>query len=126
MKILLVEDSKFLRMANERALVKAGYEVVAVADGEEGLHVAREQTPDLIMLDMMLPKITGPEVLSQLKADPATSSIPVIVLTSLSQKNEEKLKEAGAVAYLEKSALMLDKGSESLVAAIERVMGKLA
>ena len=126
MKILLVEDSKFLRMANERALVKAGYEVVAVADGEEGLHVARGQTPDLIMLDMMLPKITGPEVLRRLKADPATSAIPVIVLTSLSQKNEEKLKEAGAVAYLEKSALMLDKGSESLVAAIERVMGKLA
>jgi len=126
MKILLVEDSKFLRMANERALVKAGYEVVAVADGEEGLQVAREQTPDLIMLDMMLPKITGPEVLRRLKADPATSAIPVIVLTSLSQKNEEKLKEAGAVAYLEKSALMLDKGSESLVAAIERVMGKLA
>jgi len=56
MKILLIEDSKFQRIANQRALSKAGYEVIQAEDGEEGLRVARESIPDLILLDMMLPK----------------------------------------------------------------------
>jgi hypothetical protein len=55
MKILLIEDSKFQRIANERVLVKAGYSVIHAGDGEEGLRVAREDIPDLILLDMMLP-----------------------------------------------------------------------
>jgi two-component system alkaline phosphatase synthesis response regulator PhoP len=58
-KVLLVDDSKFLRMANERALSKAGYQVSTAADGEEALQVAREKLPDIILLDMMLPKISG-------------------------------------------------------------------
>ena len=124
MKLLLVDDSKFLRMANERALTRAGYEVITASDGEEGLRIARDQRPDLIMLDMMLPKISGPEVLTQLKADQDTASIPVIVLSSLSQKNEVTLKEAGAVDFLEKS--LLEKGPEALVAAVSRVFKKLA
>ena len=90
-KVLLVDDSKFLRMANERALSKAGFEVSTAADGEEALQVANDKLPDIILLDMMLPKISGPEVLRALKANPATMDIPVIVLTSLSQRNEEKL-----------------------------------
>ena len=68
MKILLIEDSKFQRIANERALVKAGYEVMHAGDGEEGLRVAHESIPDLILLDMMLPKVSGLDVLRILKA----------------------------------------------------------
>ena len=83
-KVLLVDDSKFLRMANERALSRAGYEVSTAADGEEALRVAHDKLPDIILLDMMLPKISGPEVLKALKGNPATMNIPVIVLTSLS------------------------------------------
>src|SRR5271163_4038066 len=94
-KVLLVEDSKFLRIANERALSKAGFQVAAAADGEEALRVANDQLPDIILLDMLLPKLSGPEVLKALKANPATRAIPVIVLTSLSQKNEEKLLHDG-------------------------------
>jgi CheY-like chemotaxis protein len=89
-KVLLVEDSKFLRMANERALARAGFEVSTAADGEEALKIAYEKLPDIILLDMMLPKISGPEVLKALKANPATMHIPVIVLTSLSQKKRRK------------------------------------
>jgi CheY-like chemotaxis protein len=121
-KVLLVEDSKFLRMANEHVLSRAGYLVSTAADGEEALQVAKDKLPDIILLDMMLPKISGPEVLKALKANPATKNIPVIVLTSLSQKNEERLIHEGAVAYFEKSALALDKSSDRLAAAVETVL----
>jgi len=124
-KVLLVEDSKFLRIANECALSKAGFEVSTAADGEEALQVAKDQLPDIILLDMLLPKISGPEVLKALKGDPATMDIPVIVLTSLSQKNEEKLLSEGAVAYFEKSALELDKSSDRLATTVETVLRRV-
>lgn len=122
-KVLLVDDSKFLRTANERALSRAGFEVSTAADGEEGLKVANDKLPDIILLDMMLPKLSGPEVLKALKANPATQDIPVIVLTSLSQKNEEKLLSEGAAAYFEKSSLALEKSS--LAAAVEAVLKRV-
>jgi DNA-binding response OmpR family regulator len=123
-KVLLVEDSKFLRMANERALSRAGYQVSTAADGEEALRVAQDELPDIILLDMMLPKLSGLEVLRALKANPATVGIPVIVLTSLSQVNEEKLRSEGAAAYFEKSTLELDKDSDRLLATIQTVLGR--
>jgi DNA-binding response OmpR family regulator len=69
MKVLLIEDSRFQRTANGRALAKAGYDVVYGADGEDGLGAAHENIPDLILLDMMLPKMSGLDVLRALKAD---------------------------------------------------------
>ena len=75
------------------------------------MQVANDKLPDIILLYMMLPKISGPDVLRALKANPATVDIPVIVLTSLSQMNEEKLLSEGAAAYSEKSSLELDKSS---------------
>jgi CheY-like chemotaxis protein len=125
-KILLVEDSKFLRLATERALVRAGYEMSSAADGEEAVCVAREKLPDLILLDMLLPKMSGPEVLMELKKDPSTNAIPVVVMTGLSQKNAARLQEDGAFAFLEKSALELDKGSDKLLAAVEEILCKLS
>lgn len=104
--ILLVEDSKFLRIATERALTKAGYRVVVAGDGEEALAQASAHLPDLILLDMLLSKLSGPEVLQALKKNPVTAGISVIVLSSLSQKNEEKLLSAGATAFLEKGPLL--------------------
>jgi CheY-like chemotaxis protein len=121
-KVLLVEDSKFLRIVNGRALAKAGYEVSTAADGEEALRVANDELPDIILLDMLLPKLSGPEVLQALKSNPATMTIPVIVLSSLSQKNEVKLKQAGAVEYLEKASLDLEKHPDRLATAVETVL----
>jgi chemosensory pili system protein ChpA (sensor histidine kinase/response regulator) len=120
--ILLVEDSRFLRLANEKALVKAGYSVVTASDGEEALHIAFARIPDLILLDVLLPKLGGVEVLHALRNNPPTTLIPVIVLSSLPQKNENKLKEAGATAYFEKSQLGLDQHSESLINIIKRTL----
>lgn len=123
-KVLLVEDSKFLRMATEHSLSKAGYLVSTAADGEEALQMANDKLPDLILLDMMLPKISGPDVLRALKENPATMHIPVIVLSSLSQKNEEKLLSEGAAAYFEKSSLALDQNSGLLAASVETVLAR--
>lgn len=126
LKVLLVEDSKFLRMANERALCRADYEVSSAADGEEALRMANEKLPDIILLDLMLPKLSGTDVLKALKASTATAHIPVIVLTSLSQKNEGRLLSEGAVAYFEKSTLELDKSSDRLAAAVAAVFARCA
>ena len=123
-KVLLVEDSKFLRVATDRALSNAGFEVSTAEDGEKALQAANAGLPDIILLDLMLPKISGPDVLKALKESSATRDIPVIVLSSLSQKNEEKLLSEGAAAYFEKSALELGKSSDRLVATIQTVLGR--
>jgi CheY-like chemotaxis protein len=119
-KILLVEDSKLSRMAAERSLAKAGYTVVCAKDGEEALEIAGRERPDVVLLDMMLPKLSGPEVLRQLKRNPITAQVPVIVLTGLSQKNEARLLEDGAAAFVEKSGVL--EKSELLLSAIRQVL----
>lgn len=121
-KILLVEDSKTIRIANESALHHAGYEVICAEDGESALALARERKPDLILLDLILPKMSGPEVLHHLKSEPATAEIPVVVLSSLTEKNKEKLIEAGAEDYLEKNSLMPAKGINMLPKALENII----
>jgi CheY-like chemotaxis protein len=125
MKILLVEDSKFLRLATGRALTRAGYEVSFAGDGDEALLMAGEKLPDLILLDMMLPKMSGLEVLKALKKEPATEAIPVVVLTGLSQTNAGRLRSDGAFAFLTKTDLALDRGAEPLLAALREVFTRL-
>jgi two-component system cell cycle response regulator DivK len=124
-KILLVEDSKPIRRENERALLEAGYEVVCAVDGESALRFARDLKPDLILLDMILPKMSGPEVLRELKSDPVTAGIPVVVLSSLSEKNRQKLVGEGAEEYLEKNALMPGRGINLLPQELENVICRI-
>jgi CheY-like chemotaxis protein len=125
MTILLVDDSRFFRLANERVLTKAGHRTIAAGDGEEGLRLAREHLPDLIVLDMMLPILSGHSVLRALRTDPRTALIPVLVLTSLPKTNEQKLVNDGATAYCEKSELVPDKGGDVLVAEIEKMLHRV-
>lgn len=120
--ILLVDDSRFLRLANERSLTRAGYLVETACDGEEALRIAHRMVPDLILLDMLLPKLAGPEVLQALRKDPLTAAIPVIVLSSLPQTNEARLKRDGATAYFEKSKLELDHNAEALVEIVQKAL----
>lgn len=124
-KILLVEDSKFLRLATERALARAGYNVSTAEDGQSALRAAQEKHPDLILLDMLLPGLTGPDVLKALKKNPATAGIAVVVLTGLSHKNAARLQHDGAFAFLEKSELGLDKGCEPLLVALANIVRSL-
>jgi DNA-binding response OmpR family regulator len=122
MKILIIEDSRLLRITTERALTRAGYEVITAVDGEQGLRLALESKPDLVILDMMLPKLSGQEVLQQLRLNPSSVSTPVIVLTSLSESNRQKLLSEGANLYFEKSLVSTDNGSRPLLDAIERLL----
>ncbi len=119
--ILLVDDSKLLRMANARLLAKAGYEVLTAADGEEGLRIVQSRVPDVLVLDMMLPKISGVEVLRAVRSNPTTQALPVIVLTSLSQLNRDKIMAEGATEFVEKSQVS-SQNSSDLLKAIARIL----
>ena len=123
--ILLIEDSRFLRKATERILLKAGYCVVTASDGEEALRIAFATCPDLILLDMLLPKLSGPEVLRALRKNPVTQRTPIIVMSGLSQANEKKLKEEGADAYFQKHSIDLDGEGESIVKTVRCMLTKI-
>jgi len=126
MNILIVEDSRFLRLSNERALTKAGHNVISASDGEEGVRLAVERQPDLIILDMLLPKMSGRDVLRAIRANSDIRKTPVMVLTSLPQANEDRLLKEGATAYFEKSLLTIDKESAPFVAAVEKLLARAA
>jgi CheY-like chemotaxis protein len=120
--ILLVEDSRFLRATNEKALARAGYNVVTACDGEEALRVAGETCPDLILLDMLLPKLSGQEVLRSLRSSPPTAAVPIVVLSSLPPSNEPRLRKDGATAYFDKASLGLERQSESLIQIVRKML----
>ncbi len=107
-RVLLAEDDRFLRRAAEARLRRHGLEVLTAADGEEALRVARAEPLDLVLLDIVMPKLEGFEVLKLLKEDDATARIPVIVLSNLGQERDvAQAKALGAVAFLVKAHLSL-------------------
>lgn len=121
--VLLVEDNRIQRLVNERILHKAGYTVLHAGDGEEAVRLARETIPDIILLDMLLPKLGGREVMQALRETPSTAQIPVLVFSSLPQANEWKLKKEGAAGYFQKSRLLTNsRGETELVETIERLI----
>ena len=103
--ILLVDDNRHLQIAFKKVLSSSGYRVELASDGEEGLRLAHSTRPDVILLDMLLPKLGGVEVLRALKADRVTKAIPVIALSGLPMSNESRLRRDGAISYLQKSNL---------------------
>ncbi len=113
MRLLLVEDDLDIQIIARRALKRAGFEVTVAANGVEALVAARAQMPGVILLDWMMPDMDGPEVCRQLKADVATSSIPVIFLTARSQQAEIARGLAlGAAGYIVKPFDALTLGDE--------------
>lgn len=102
--ILIVEDEPTLQKTLSTALQQEGYEIKNATDGEIGLKLAKEFKPDLILLDLILPKIDGFEALEELKNDESTKSIPIIVLTNLESTQEiERALVMGATTYLVKA-----------------------
>ena len=107
-RILIIEDDRILRKACETSLVKRGFVVLTASDGEEGIRQAEELTPDLILLDMWMPKMTGAETLAALKQNEKTRSIPVVILSnSSSEAGIQKTENLGAAGYLVKASLSL-------------------
>ena len=106
--ILLVEDDRFLRRVHEVGLRKHGFTVLTAVDGEDGLRQAQAERPDLVLLDLVMPKLQGFEVLRMLKAEPETAAIPVIVLSSLGgDADVQAAIRAGAVSYIVKTAVAM-------------------
>lgn len=103
-KILFIEDESALQRSLGDSLRKEGYEVVSALDGEIGLRLAQTEKPDLILLDIILPKVDGFEVFKALKENPKTKNIPAIILTNLERMEDvEKALELGATTYLVKA-----------------------
>lgn len=118
--ILFIEDESALQKTFNDILTKAGYEMISALDGEAGFQLAQAKKPDLILLDLILPRIHGFEVLKQLKEDLATKAIPVIVLTNLEGLGEiEKAIELGATTYLVKAQYTLEELVEKIKGALE-------
>jgi CheY-like chemotaxis protein len=99
-RILIVEDNEVNRDMLSRRLSRRGYEVICAVDGQQGIDMARDQTPDLILMDMSLPVLDGWEATKRLKADPGTHPIPVIALTAHAlMSDREQALEAGCDDY---------------------------
>lgn len=102
--ILIVEDEEFFRQLLSKKLLAADFNVLEAIDGKEGIEKIKEAKPDLVLLDLLLPKVDGFEVLSGAKSDPKTASIPIIILSNLGEEEDvERGMKLGAADYLIKS-----------------------
>jgi DNA-binding response OmpR family regulator len=119
-KILIVEDDSFLLNMYATKFELEGFKVSTADDGDKGVKMAQKEMPDIILLDIMLPKMNGFEVLRELKANEETKPIPVILLTNLSQKSEiDQGLALGAKDYLIKAHFM----PSEVVEKIKKVLG---
>jgi len=119
-KILFIEDESALQKTLSDYLKKEGYEVVSALDGESGLRLAQTQKPDLILLDLILPKMDGFEVLRKLMENPETKEIPVIILTNLERMEDiGRALELGAKTYLVKANYTLKEVAEKVKKVLE-------
>ena len=121
-RVLLIEDDKLLRKACEVGLQKRGFAVLTAADGEEGIQQARAGAPDLILLDMLMPKLSGIQTLAALKKDEQTRHIPVVILSNSSIESDmQKAKELGAIGYLVKASLSLQELANRVASYIQDI-----
>lgn len=117
--ILVVDDAEFFRQLYTAELTKAGFTVIQAANGREALDKIRQENPRLVLLDLVMPEMSGAEVMDEIKKDPAIKKTPVVMLTSIAAdiKGEDLLLQ-GAVGYLEKDSVtpqqVVDKIKEML------------
>ena len=109
-KIVFIEDEAALQKTLGDILGQEGYKIISAIDGEAGLRLVESEKPDLILLDLITPKLSGFDVLKQLKGNQETKDIPVIVLTNLEGTGDvEKVLELGATTYLVKANYSLEE-----------------
>lgn len=107
-KIVLAEDDKYISIAYKDGLIRAGFDIVTATDGEEAIKKIKEEKPDLVLLDLIMPIKNGFDVLKAVSVDDTVKKIPIIVLSNLSQESEIKeAKDLGAIDYLVKANLSM-------------------
>ena len=120
-KILLIEDDPLMVRLYQKVFSFEGYKVETAMSGQEGLKKVKSSKPALILLDIMMPKMSGLEVLDKLKADPSLKKIPVVTLTNLASENDKKAAlSKGAVKHIIKS----EYEPEQVVNIIKKILGK--
>jgi DNA-binding response OmpR family regulator len=118
--ILFIEDEPALQKTLGDTLRQGGYNVISALDGKSGLDLAKSKKPDLILLDLVLPRLNGFDVLRSLKSDISTKNIPVIILTNLENiEDVDKAVELGAKAYLVKTQYSLQEVFKKIKDALE-------
>ena len=120
-RIVVADDDRMFRKVAETTLRRQGYDVATASDGEVALQLIRSERPDIIVLDLIMPKLQGFDVLTILKQDTLTSAIPVIVLSSLTQEQDkQEALDLGAVAYFNKTTFSMSE----LVKQVENTLTK--
>ncbi|OIO08119.1 response regulator [Candidatus Falkowbacteria bacterium CG_4_9_14_3_um_filter_36_9] len=120
-KILLIEDDSFLLNMYATKFEMENFQVISAEDGVKGLKLSQEESPDIILLDIILPKLSGFEVLKKIKEDNKLKKIPVILLTNLSQKDDiDKCLQLGAQDYLIKAHFMPSEVVEKIKKILEK------
>jgi DNA-binding response OmpR family regulator len=116
-RILLVEDDRFLRRACEASLQQRGFDVISATDGEDGLRLMKSEPFDLVLLDLLMPKKPGIEVLAELRAEPAPlCELPVVILSNSSREEDKHRATAlGAAGYYVKANLSLKALGDEIV-----------
>ena len=118
--ILLAEDDRFLRRAAEVALKQRGFTVLLAADGQEAIDMARSHRPDLLLLDLLMPRKTGMEVLTELRAEPATRELLVLILSNSSKELEmQSARSLGVAGYWIKANLSLKELGDRVTALLD-------
>lgn len=121
-KILIIEDERFLSTILKNRFEKEGFAISQAFDGEEAVGLLNSEKPDLIVLDLILPKKSGFEVLESISKDPQLSQIPVVILSNLGQESDmEKAKSLGALEYYIKVRTSID----SFVGVVKNILGRL-
>ena len=121
-KILLIEDEEMLANMYEVKFQNEGFEVVKALDGASGLEMSKSTNPDMVLLDVIMPKMDGFSVLKSMREDPATKDLPVMLLTNLGQDEDiEKGKELGVIGYLVKANVT----PSEVVEAVKKELAKL-
>jgi len=120
-KVLLAEDDEFLQRMYATKLISSGFEVIAASDGEQALEKALSQKSDLVLLDLLMPKKSGFDVLKELRASKEFKNLPIIVLTNLNEPDDiKKAKEFGANEYVVKAHFL----PSEVIALLEKYITK--
>lgn len=117
-KILLVEDDSFLSSLLKNRLQKEGFDIILAKDGDEAVNYLRNISPDLLLLDLILPKKTGFEVMEELRSNPqlqGNSNLPIIIISNLGQQEDiNKSRQLGAIEYYVKAKVSIDELVEKI------------
>jgi DNA-binding response OmpR family regulator len=119
-KLLVADDEQFITSAYSDGLQRAGFTVVIAHNGEEAYQMVVSEKPDLVLLDLIMPKMNGFEVLKKVKSDPALQSTRIAILSNLSQEaDESEVRKLGAIDFIVKSDISL----QELIVRINQILG---